>query len=122
MASVTVKNYLFPEGYTFSIPGLGGVDNFKPKEIDQSQIQQYEDQGYTFPADGNLVITIKDPPDEVEQQVVEEPEPIVETEALVYRDPKTGEPHPVASVEEEKPGWTSPPVPSQESDSTGEVV
>lgn len=117
MASVLIKNYTFPEGYQFTIPGLGGFSNFELREVDETQVAEYMSLGYTWPEDGNLVITIKDPPDEIEVEEVEEPE-VEEAAPLVYRDPESDEPTPVVLEKEGDPVGPVPQdaIPTEEDD------
>lgn len=73
MATVTYENHYYPEGHAFTIPGFGGVENFRTKEVDETMILEYRNQGFEFPEDGNLVIVVKEPePD------LSDPDPVQE--------------------------------------------
>lgn len=77
MATVSVQVEATPKGELVEVPGLGTVENYGTKEVDETQIALYENLGYTFPTDGKLVVKL--PPDPVEA-LQEEPK-----EALLTR-------------------------------------
>jgi hypothetical protein len=70
VATVTLENHVHEPGKEFIIPGLGLVNNFETKELDEAQVFNYEANGLKFPADGNLVIVQMDPAD-VEEVVID---------------------------------------------------
>jgi hypothetical protein len=78
MGTVRVEDEHYPEGELFEIPGLGAVPNMGEKEVDEAQIATYEAMtGATFPEDGNLTISNKEPEpeEEPEESAPVEPSP-----------------------------------------------
>lgn len=59
--TVTIHNDSFPKDQEFDIPGLGLVVNHKATTVDDGQIAQYEQLGYKWPDEGNLVIDQREP-------------------------------------------------------------